>query len=216
MEGTNQIDAYCERIEPGLWAEPLNAATNLAFLLSAWIMWRRLQDQDLPLAQALVWVLALIGLSSGAWHTLALGWTGAADSLSILIFILIYLYASNRDFWGLNATPALLGVLAFFPFAIATAWLLSRVPFFDISALYWSVALLIGGTAVALRRRAPATAMRLGLGAGVLTLSITVRSLDEILCASLPFGTHFLWHILNAILLGWMIETYRRHRIRAA
>jgi hypothetical protein len=25
------IDAYCERLGPGLWAEPLNALTNLAF-----------------------------------------------------------------------------------------------------------------------------------------------------------------------------------------
>jgi hypothetical protein len=29
-------------------------------------------------------------------------------------------------------------------------------------------------------------------------------------------GTHFLWHILNALMLGWMIEVYRRHRLAAA
>jgi len=30
----------------------------------------------------------------------------------------------------------------------------------------------------------------------------------------LPMGTHFLWHLLNAAMLGWMIEVYARH-IRA-
>ncbi len=28
------IDLYCERLGPGLWAEPLNAVTNLAFILA--------------------------------------------------------------------------------------------------------------------------------------------------------------------------------------
>ena len=36
-------------------------------------------------------------------------------------------------------------------------------------------------------------------------------SIDEALCGAFPLGTHFLWHILNGIMLGWMIEVYRRH-----
>jgi hypothetical protein len=48
------------------------------------------------------------------------------------------------------------------------------------------------------------------IGAAILSVSITARSLDLGLCAALPGGTHYLWHILNAIMLGWMIETYRR------
>ena len=34
------IDLYCERQAPGLGAEPINALTNLAFLVSAWATWR--------------------------------------------------------------------------------------------------------------------------------------------------------------------------------
>ena len=29
------IDIYCERVGPGLWAEPVNALTNLSFLAAA-------------------------------------------------------------------------------------------------------------------------------------------------------------------------------------
>jgi hypothetical protein len=47
-------------------------------------------------------------------------------------------------------------------------------------------------------------------------LSLVFRSLDEIVCPAVPLGTHFLWHILNAVMLGWMIEVYRRHPIPAA
>ena len=35
MTWTAPIDAYCERLDAGFWAEPLNAATNLAFILAA-------------------------------------------------------------------------------------------------------------------------------------------------------------------------------------
>jgi hypothetical protein len=28
-----------------------------------------------------------------------------------------------------------------------------------------------------------------------------------------PLGTHFGWHLLNAVMLGWMIEVYRRHML---
>ena len=37
--------------------------------------------------------------------------------------------------------------------------------------------------------------------------------IDETVCASVPVGTHFMWHILNALMLSWMIEVYRRHEL---
>ena len=41
MNWAESIDLYCERTGPGLWAEPFNALTNLAFLAVAAILWRR-------------------------------------------------------------------------------------------------------------------------------------------------------------------------------
>lgn len=82
------------------------------------------------------------------------------------------------------------------------------------SAGYIPVPVLILIYAVLLWARAPSVARGFVLGAGLLLLSLTARSVDEILCASLPMGTHFLWHLLNAAMLGWMIEVYARH-IRA-
>ena len=38
MDWTASIDGYCERLDPSFWAEPLNAWTNLAFLLAAAVM----------------------------------------------------------------------------------------------------------------------------------------------------------------------------------
>lgn len=35
----------------------------------------------------------------------------------------------------------------------------------------------------------------------VFTVSLTFRTLDEPLCAALPIGTHYAWHVLNATTL---------------
>lgn len=215
MDWTRPVDSYCERLDPGYWAEPVNAVTNLAFLLAALVMWRRLRGQPLPLARAMAAVLAVIGIGSYLFHTHATAWAGLADVLPILGFILLYLYAANRHFWGLRVWPALALTALFFPYAAATVPLFSMIPGLGSSAGYAPVPLLILVYAALLRRRAPDTARGLAAGAGVLIVSLTFRTLDGPLCAAWPLGTHFLWHILNATMLGWMIETYRRHMLAA-
>jgi hypothetical protein len=48
------------------------------------------------------------------------------------------------------------------------------------------------------------------IGAAILSVSLSFRSVDETFCAAVPFGTHFMWHILNAVMLGWMIVVHAR------
>jgi len=209
------IDIYCERTDPSYWSEPLNAVSNAAFLIAAAVMAYRLQGARLPLAWALVAALAAIGVASYLWHTLAVGWAGAADAGTILIFILIYLFAANRDFLGLRGWAAGLFTLAFVPYAAGLGWVFEQLPFFTISSFYWPLVPLMLGYGLALRGQDPATARGLAIAAGLLTLSLIARSVDEPFCAALPLGTHFLWHILNGVLLGWVIEVYRRRALRA-
>ncbi|MGI1662690.1 ceramidase domain-containing protein [Palleronia sp. KMU-117] len=213
MDWTQAIDAYCERTDPSFWSEPVNALTNAAFLIAAAVMVRRVRGQGLPIAMALVAILAAIGIGSFLFHTVATPWAALADSLPIALYILVYLFAANLHFWNWPLWGAILGTLAFFPYAALTVPLFQSLPFFVISAGYWPVPLLIAVYGVLLRHRAPGTARGLLIGAAILTLSLVLRSLDEPLCTAIPVGTHFWWHILNAIMLGWMIEVYRRHRL---
>ena len=213
MDWFASIDGYCERLGPAYWAEPVNAVTNLAFLVAAAVMAWRLRGVQLPLANAMVVLLAVIGIGSYLFHTHAQGWAALADTTPILAFILVYLYASSRDYLGLSKLWALVSVGLFFPFAAVLVPLFAQVPVLSASAGYLPVVVLIAGYAVVLARRAPETARGLALGAGLLFVSITLRSLDMPLCESWPVGTHFAWHLLNGLLLGWMIEVYRRHML---
>jgi len=53
----------------------------------------------------------------------------------------------------------------------------------------------------------------LTIGVGILVASMGARWADEPLCHMHPVGTYFLWHILNAVMLAWMIEVYHRHML---
>lgn len=205
------IDGYCERMGPGYWGEPVNALTNLAFVLAAYVMWRRCAD--VPIGRVLAAILGLIGVGSYLFHTHAQVWAAIADVTPIALFILLYLFAVNRDVWGMSWPVALGATALFIPYAAASIPLYARVPVLGVSAGYIPVPVLILLYAVALRVRAPALARGFVIGAGVLFVSLAARSVDEMLCDHVPVGTHFLWHLLNGVMLGWMIEVYRRHRL---
>lgn len=218
MDWTRAVDGYCERGDAGYWAEPVNAVTNAAFLIAALIMWRRVQGvergADLGAARLLCGVLAMIGIGSYLFHTHAQVWAGVADVLPIAIYVLIYIALANRAYWGMRWPLALGATALFFPYVALTVPLFRRLPFLDVSAGYWPIPFLIAAYALLLRRRLPDVARGLAIGSALLALSLTFRSLDDTLCGAIPIGTHFLWHILNAVMLGWMIEVYRRHVIR--
>ena len=213
MEWTRQIDAYCERLDPSFWAEPVNAITNAAFLIAALWMWRRCAG--MPLARALCAILFVIGLGSTLFHTFATAWAATLDVLPILIFVLLYTYAANRHYWGLSAVLSALGTALVIPWLALLTPLFAQLPGFWISAMYWPIPLLIGLYAGALRNRLPRVAGGLALGVAILCVSLIARSLDEPLCNAVASGTHWAWHILNATMLGWMIEVLRRHRLEA-
>ena len=214
MDWTRAIDGYCERTDPSYWSEPVNAVTNLAFIMVALVMWRR--TAGLSAGRWLSGVLFAIGVGSYLFHTHATAWSATLDVLPIAIFTLSFIYLANRDFWGWPVWGAALGTLAFIPYAAVLTPVFAGLPFFSISSVYWVLPILIAAYGVLLLWRKAETGRGLLIGAAVLTLSLVFRSLDETLCGSVPFGTHFLWHVLNGIMLGWMIEVWRRHKMSDA
>lgn len=211
MDWTKAVDGYCERVDASYWAEPVNAITNAVFMLVAVLMWQR----SFGMGRVLSAVLFAIGVGSYLFHTHAQPWAALLDVLPILIFVVLYVFVANRDFWGLRGW-ALWGLTAlFFPYAAVMVPVFGLVPGLGGSAGYAPVPLLIFIYAVLLRHRLPEVARGLAIGAGLLVLSLTARTIDEPLCTLWPMGTHFLWHMLNAVMLGWMIEVWTRHMLAA-
>jgi hypothetical protein len=211
MDWTAAVDGYCERLGPGLWAEPLNLVSNLAFLVSAIVVWRRCAG--LPEGRLLATLIFAIFVGSSLFHALANRWSGLADVLPIALFILVYVFLAARDFLRLRPVWAAGVALAFIPYAAATVPLFARIPGLGSSAGYAPVPVLILVFALLVLSRHPRLAGGLALGALILLVSLTFRTIDGPLCAAWPSGTHYLWHGLNGLMLAWMAEVWRRHRL---
>ena len=203
------IDLYCERLGPGIWAEPINALTNLAFFLAGWLAWRH--SSRIPEARQdrlLVLIIAtipIVGVGSFVFHTLATRWAEWVDVIPILLFMLLYLWLIATRFFSLSKPASLLALLLF---CAATFGLEAVVPreFLWGGAMYLpTLAVLV--TVGILAPNLHAQARRSFHIAVILFLtSYTMRSLDQPLCNTLPFGTHFLWHLLNALLLYLLVR----------
>lgn len=198
------IDGYCERLAPGFWDEPLNAVTNLSFIIAALLLWRLARREGTALRPSFMIPTALLfltGVGSFLFHTLANGWSAIADvaALGLCLLATIHFYAmrwlGQRWYFALAWPLAMLG-LAFVFGALAP------VP----GAFYLGP--LAAGAAMAVACRAVGHPAWRWVAAAVIVFlpSFFFRSIDGAVCESIPFGTHFLWHILNGVVLGLAIR----------
>jgi hypothetical protein len=196
------IDIYCERLGPGLGAEPLNALTNAAFVLAAWLLWRqRPHGVALPwvVSGSILWIAA-IGAGSAAWHLWPIPATGLADTLPIALFIVTYVAGFLRQRQGLGlAISWIIGVVLVL--AMGPVAFLLPSGFLNGSGPYLVPAAGLIGLAWLRRRTDPALAVSMAGTVGIFGVSLGARSLDAAICPHLPIGTHFLWHVLNAWVL---------------
>ena len=211
MNWFETIDGYCERIDASFWSEPLNAVTNVVFLMAAiWVLRREELNNK---ARALAFLLGMIGIASFLFHSVATAWAGALDVLFILLFTLLYIFVATEDFLGLPRRSALVVTLGYFPFSVVVDWLTLPLSVLGSTRIYIPILILITLYALILYKKFPYLSRGLALGALLLTISMFARSVDLPLCETISTGTHFLWHVINAIMLAWMIEVYRRHII---
>ena len=203
------VDHYCERVSSALNAEPLNALTNVAFLLAAWGAWRLCSKypsaKTSGLIRALISIMMIIGLGSFLFHTVATRWAEWADVLPIMVFMLLYLWLVLTMFFGWSIWLKFIGLGVYFA---VTFYLEAAVPgtFLWGGALYVPTLLLMIAIVIALYWYRSRAADAILAATIVFLLSFTVRTLDVEVCSVLSVGTHFLWHLLNAILLYILVR----------
>jgi hypothetical protein len=208
MAWSDPVDAYCERLGEGWFAEPLNALSNLAFVLAAWALWalqNRAPRGGLPLnLRLLPHLMLLVGAGSLAFHTLARVWTGWLDSVVILLFCCTFLYAFMLGAARTRRTTAFITALAFAAASIAVSRLDIGAAF-NGSATYTPnlVGLFVMTSYV--HRRGARVFRSFLLASVTLAIALLMRTIDLALCPQLPLGTHFIWHVLAAFVL-WQVS----------
>jgi len=204
---------YCERLDVGFWAEPVNALSNAAFLITALLLLRLLghrQQGDVSWdIYTLILLVASVGLGSFLWHTFATQWAELADKLPIFAFMLVffssYMARVLRLSWRLISFW-----LALFLLLNVAVKLSLPADLFNGSIMYLPALLALLMMAFAsVRQRLPGAMIMFAL-TGLFCVAVTFRSIDQLLCDSFPLGSHFIWHLLNAVMLYWLMRTLIR------
>jgi hypothetical protein len=196
----DHVDLYCERTGPALWAEPLNALTNIAFLLSAWWLWRdaRRHSQLSSGIKLLLFWLAAFGVGSFLFHTFANTPTRWLDVLPIVLFVVTYLclyaYCVANQSFVVTATLAVLFVIGAY-FARQLPHLLNG------SLIYAPTVILLMAVSVFHSLRGKHELVLLLGAIGAFTAALALRTIDNVVCPWWPMGTHFLWHLCTALAL---------------
>jgi len=197
------IDIYCERVSSDFFAEPINFLSNIAFIIAFYILLRRLKDLSFSdnshkrYTTILTYLILLIGLGSFLFHAFGKLWSAIADTLPIMMFILIYLYIAVRFYLKQNNFVAAAALIIFLSLNV----FLEYAGIEEISSYLTALFAMLIISALSLMRKEIAISRGLFNASLIFMISITFRQLDAFTCYYIPFGTHLIWHILNAILL---------------
>lgn len=218
---------YCERGgSMDMAAEPINAATNLAFILAAVLaacrIWSStLQGDERRSMYALSGLMALVGVGSALFHTQPISVAKWADIIPIGLFMLAALAMSLR---GLIGVSRLLTKVMLVAFLGATGWIVLATRFLPCPAAarlsaddaWWNIACLNGGTAylpalfaylavtVMLVRRHQAARGPFEFGAMAFVAGFAARTVDVVKCPvvmtdGFAITGHALWHVAMAL-----------------
>ena len=196
----NGIGFYCGRFGPGVFGEPLNVLSNLAFISGsafAWSVWRR--DPSRSSWESLLFLFAAcIGVGSIIFHAEPTPSSLLVDLVPIQVFGLAFgAYVLTR-YLSLSALSAVAILVAF---ALVRQYWVAVAPQGALGGGITHVPALVALAVVAfsLRRKRNSMSGYVAAALGAYVCALLVRSWDLYLCKAFPLGLHWLWHLLTAL-----------------
>ncbi len=189
------ITQYCERSSNWLLAEPINALTSLAFLVSAVALVRLFRRRESLGLRVLCGLLVALGVGSILHHLFHSPITIVLDALPIYLFILLFLFLVLAKVISRNAAALFVG--GFLTLQISLSVIVPN-DFLNGSIRHLVNVSTLAGLLFWLSSRLPRI-KDLGIVLVMYGFAILFRILDQSSCGITPMGTHFLWHIFNAL-----------------
>lgn len=210
----------CERHGHGMLAEPLNVLSSFAFMVVAVSIYRfyhRHEDLDRRWIwdiHALTFLCFIIGINSVIFHAFPTPTTELLDTLAIVLFIVIYFWSVLFRIGRCNLFQAFICFVAFVGGTHILVHQFPRALNDSIGYLSSMMALIVIAIHLYLKARPSSTHFMLAAIVGV--CSLFCRAIDRDICSDINFGTHFLWHTLNATLLYILLRQIVRNVNREA
>lgn len=217
MDWNRYIHLQCERSAPGLFGEPFNTLTGLAFFVVAYCLWNFLQKQPAkPFSlKFLVIMVAMVGCGSMTYHSVSRMWAAVfADVLPIAILACVFFYMLTKHILRLHLIGGLVLLAIFVAVNLWYRFNHGRGPDGYVS-LMPSLLMMFLISIYMFFTKNPSF-INFSLAAITAAIAITFRIMDNysFVCDNFPMGTHWVWHILMAVFFYLVIrETIKRHRV---
>lgn len=203
------LQIYRERNgNPDFWGEPVNAITNVSFLLAAsFALHLALQHKATSLTTLFpIGLAATIGIGSFLFHTAVSPLTMWLDVIPIALFQGVFLWLACREMvgWPILASLGFVAVVVGTSFALMPIHQPLNGSLFYIPSL---IAILVLG--VIWSQRASEEPGLLPIAGLCFTLAIMARSLDWHVDCSV--GSHFAWHSMNGVVVYLALRSWILH-----
>ena len=214
MNWWQQIDIYCERTDFSFWSEPINALTNLGFVIAGvLVLTRHHGGSQRKILGAL---MILIGLCSFWFHTMASRISALADALSILLFATVFLGFHVRAVFKKSVMVSTLIALGFAvaSFFFPQLWAVASGPKLNGGEAYFPYVITLIFLGWSLHNQADARWKIFAKATTLLMIALVFRTIDQPMCEMFPLGTHFLWHLTNSFLLYVVASSFENQQVR--
>jgi len=204
------MDLYCERTSLSLFDEPVNILTNLAFLVAGYYVFREFIKTNTKKKYLIFPILIIfIGLGSFAFHTLPNRLTLLSDVIPIFLFSIALIFFIQKDIIQTNLYQSVAWVILFLTLSFLVA------PNIDLnlngSEGYLPNYFFLLGYVIYFYFKKDASFKNMMMAFIIFNISLFFRSVDNLICAQFNLGTHFLWHIFNAILLSYLALIFKNN-----
>ncbi len=123
--------------------------------------------------------------------------------IPIGVFIYGYFLLALRRMLGVPWIPSIVLVIAFMALSNGLAIIVPREVLNGSTGYFPALgALLVFGWLV----RDSEAGRAMLISAAIFVMSLALRIVDLDICDAIPLGTHFLWHVLNAVLLYLLLR----------
>ncbi len=196
---------YCERTTADIFSEPLNSITNLAFVLISYLIFRKYKNYENGIIFS--GLVFCIGLGSFLLHTIPSKITALIDVMFILFFIVFFLYILFRKVIKLPIIYALLLSLASpFIYYYLGSSLKQNFSLIGDSSFYIVILSHLILIYFYLLIKNVNFNNYILIASIIFLISIFCRIIDKVYCDINLYGTHFLWHILNSLVLFYLVK----------
>ncbi len=196
---------YCERTAGDIFSEPLNSLTNLAFILVSYLIFKKYKNYEYSLIFS--GLIFCIGLGSFLLHTFPSTITALIDVIFILFFIIFFLYILYKNVLELRIIYALfLSFISPVLYFYLGSSLKENLPLVGDSSFYIVILLNLILIYLYLLIKNTNFSNDILIASIIFFISIFFRIIDQVYCDINLYGTHFLWHILNSLVLFYLVK----------